>query len=267
VAVRPESDPRPEVLRLAAVGMAVGATAGFFLRDLAVESFASLWLPAALAGALLWITPLRRLLAFGTLGLGALWLMAAFTPLTAQFAAGLVRRDPVRQADAVLVLSSRLQADGDPTSPALSRLLHGLELLGEGWAPRLIVTELPPPAPSYAAVARIMMHNLGLEREVLAVGPVTRTRDEAVLVAALYREKGWNRLLLVTSPTHSARASATFEHEGMVVVSSPGVETQFDLETLDRPVERLLAFRTVLHERLGFWLYERNGWIAAMGVH
>ena len=51
-----------------------------------------------------------------------------------------------------------------------------------------------------------------MPQEILTVGPVFTTRDEAVEVGRLYRELGFERLLVVTSPSHfpKARASVDF---------------------------------------------------------
>jgi uncharacterized SAM-binding protein YcdF (DUF218 family) len=256
--------------RPSGVGFAVGALVGFLLRELDAPGLVSYWgdrtpflvVPAA-GGAALWaLRPARRLLAAAAATLAALWLVVAYTPLCAHLARGLVRRDPPAAADAVFVLASRLQADGDPTTAAMSRLLHGLELLQDGRAPRLVVSELPPPHASHAALARSWMRRWRLDQELLSVGPVRNTRQEAVAVAALCRARGITRVLLVTSPTHSRRAAAAFEREGLTVLSSPSVETGFDLETLDRPEDRLWAWGKILHERVGFWVYARRGWIA-----
>jgi uncharacterized SAM-binding protein YcdF (DUF218 family) len=239
-----------------------GALAGFLARDLGLVGIASAWLPAALVGAAFAGTRLRPWLSATLVGLLALWLAAAFTPLAAWLAGGLVRRDAPGKADAVVVLASRLQSDGEPTATAQSRLLHALGLLGEGWAQRLVVTELPAPSPSHAALARAFMAPLHLEAEVVGVGPVHRTRDEAIAVASLCRARGWRRVLVVTSPLHSRRGAASLEHEGLAVLSSPATETLYDLERLDRPTERLIAFGAALHERAGLWYYAQRGWIA-----
>lgn len=124
------------------------------------------------------------------------------------------------------------------------------------------MTELPL-GPSHGALAREQMQRLGLSAEVESVGPVSSTRDEAVQVAALCRQRGWRSLLVVTSPTHSRRACAAFEREGLEVVCAPARETAADLETLDRPVDRLEAFRLALHEWLGLWVYRGRGWLGA----
>jgi hypothetical protein len=39
-------------------------------------------------------------------------------------------------------------------------------------------------------------------------------------------------------------------------------ETEFDLESLDTPRVRLDAFGSILHERVGTWVYARRGWLA-----
>lgn len=251
-----------------ATGAAVGAMASLIARDLGVASFVSYWgdtsplvLGGSLAGALLWTTQLRRLVGTVAAALGLAWCVVAFTPLSARLAFGLARRDPPVAADAVVVLASRLQEDGELSSVAMSRLLHGVELLAQGRAGRLVLTELPPPYEPYAAPARGMLSALGLEAELHAVGPVERTRDEARQVAALFRSKGWRTALLVTSPFHSRRAAASFEKEGLRVASSPAVETRFDLDTLERPEERLEAFGSLVHEQLGLLLYRQRGWI------
>jgi hypothetical protein len=177
----------------------------------------------------------------------------------------LVRKDPLQRADAVFVLASALQADGDLTTPAMSRLLAGLELLGDGWAPRLVLSELPLPAPRYRDAACELMDSFGMSQEILSVGPVSNTHDEAVLVGQLYRELGFERLLVVTSPSHSLRASLALEAEGVEVVSMPSGETLFDQEKLwdpDRWDDHLRAFGIFLHEHAGLLYYRHKGWIS-----
>jgi uncharacterized SAM-binding protein YcdF (DUF218 family) len=249
-------------------GLAVGAFIGLLAHELNLRAFVSLrsddlLLVPVLAGvaALLWHT--RAWIVFSaTAGLLAiLWLTAAFSPLSRWLSGGLVRRDALRIADAVFVLSSDIQPDGDPTSVAQARLLHGLELISQGYADRIIISELLPPSGSYAAVTRPLMDHLRLRQELAVVGPVRNTHDEAIAVTDLCRTRGWRRILLVTSPSHSRRASAAFERMGLEIVSAPCPETRFDFEGLSTPGDRLTAFSSVAHERIGLWLYHRRGWI------
>jgi uncharacterized SAM-binding protein YcdF (DUF218 family) len=250
-----------------ATGAAMGALLGFLAMELNVAALVSfggdtslLVVAGALAGLLLWPTRVRGPFAVATAGAAFVWLLVAFGPVSAWLAEGLPRRDPPRKGDAVFVLSSRLQRDGEPTTEALSRLLHGIGLVAGGQAPRLIVSEQEH-SRLYAPIARDWLRRLKVDAELLTVGPVANTRDEAKLVAEMFRLRGWRTLLVVTAPTHSRRACASLEREGLDVVSLPSVETRFDLETLDRPGERLMAFGALTHERLGLLFYRFKGWV------
>lgn len=264
----PAPDCGPTTWKSPSVGLAMGAVTGFIAKELHFLGFVSFWedrtlwiVLAAIIGAGLWITRLRWLVAASTIATTLLYLLVAFTPLCLWLSRDLPRRDALTSADAVYILGSDIQRDGQLTTSAMSRLLHGLELLGQDLAPRLIVGELPPPVPSYAVPAKRLIRHLNLEKEVLSVGPISRTRHEAVAVARLFREKGWRRVLLVTSPSHSRRASASFEKEGLIVVSSPSVQTEFDLERLRYPEDRIRAFGAIVHEHIGWWLYRYREWI------
>jgi uncharacterized SAM-binding protein YcdF (DUF218 family) len=248
-------------------GALAAAGAGFVAKDLRlfqVASFygsrAALLLGIVAVGALLGLVRLRVVAWAALGGLALLWLVVAFTPLAAALADGLPRRDPLGPADAVYVLASGVQEDGTLTDEALYRLTHGLEEVRQGLAPRLVLGELRPPRAHYAEGARALMAHLGIEAEVVTVGPVADTHDEAVAVAALYRARGWRRVIVVTSPLHSRRAAAAFEHQGLEVVSAPAAEGRYDA-ALDDADDRVRGFGDVLHERLGLWLYHRRGWL------
>jgi uncharacterized SAM-binding protein YcdF (DUF218 family) len=249
-------------------GLLAGAIAGFIALDLDLSALVSFWgdrtflVPAAaFLGAAVWPTPLRRLAVAGVALLGALWLAVAFTPLTTRMAEPLVRHDPLQAGDAVFVFASRIQMDGDPTTDAMSRLLRGVELVGEGRSRYLVVSEMPGPEGRYAPLAEAWVERFAPSAEVLAVGPVSNTHDEAVAVAGLFRERGWKRVLAVTSPTHTRRASAALEFQGLEVVAIPSVETRFNVEGLERLGDRREAFSNVAHEWVGLFVYRHRGWI------
>ncbi len=250
------------------VGLAAGALVGLVAVGLELPSFVSFWgdvswlVPvAAVAGGLLWLTPLRRLVGALAVLAAAVWAAAAYTPLAAHLRQGLERRDAVQDAEAVFVFGSRIQADGAPSSDAMSRLARGLQLVAEGHAACLVVSEQRHMR-SYAAIARAWSRDFAPRTEVVAVGPVVNTHDEAVAVARLSRSRGWKRVLAVTGPAHSRRAAACLEAVGLEVVSVPAVETKYDYETLADPRDRLAAFAAILHERVGWFVYRRRGWVS-----
>ena len=174
---------------------------------------------------------------------------------------GLVRSDALRPADAVLVLGTRMQTDGDPTSAQLSRLLRALELVKDGLAPRLIITELPPPYAAQRPFVDSLLARFKPEVEMVDLGPTRNTHDEAVMTAEYLKKRGFRRIIVTTAPTHTYRGAALLEAQGLEVMSAPARETRFDLENLDRPEERLQAFGAIIHERLGILVYRRRGWI------
>jgi uncharacterized SAM-binding protein YcdF (DUF218 family) len=253
------------------LGAALGFLIGLVVKELDIGQLVSfhgdrarIVLVSVAIGALLGLARLEKLLAAFALASASLWVLVVLTPFTHWMGKGLVRRDPPQKADAVFVLASGLQADGDLSTNAMSRVLGGLELLGEGWAPRLVLSEHPMPWPRYRDAACDLMDSLGMSQEILTLGPVSTTRDEAVVVGELFRELGFERLLVVTSPSHSLRASLALEAEGVEVISVPSRETMYDYERLGAVVrgdDRVRAFGIFLHERAGLLYYRYKGWI------
>ncbi|GMR23152.1 MAG: hypothetical protein BMS9Abin37_1556 [Acidobacteriota bacterium] len=252
-------------------GAAVGALAGLIIKDLDLTMVVSYWeqrsplvLVAALVGAVSWLTSLRKSVALAVAALAVLWLAVAFTPLTGWMARDLLRRDPLQKADAVFVLASGLQTDGELSPSSMSRLVRGLELIGEGWASRLILTEHPKPYPRYRDAASELIASLGLDAEIIIVGPTRNTHDEAVAVSEVVRAHAFDRIIVVTAPSHTRRACAALEAEGVTVTCVPSQQIHFDFENLAEPFDadsHVRAFGPVLHERVGLVYYNLRRWI------
>lgn len=130
-------------------------------------------------------------------------------------------------ADAIVVLgggwrvSPHDQHDLDFT-PAGDRLFAGIELCRLKRAPVLVLGgDLPFQPPGYALDSeqiRKLLLDWGLApSEVLSLGTVSNTRDEAAQTLRLVRERGWKRVLLVTSAFHMERAQRTFVAAGVPV--------------------------------------------------
>jgi uncharacterized SAM-binding protein YcdF (DUF218 family) len=259
-----------------ATGVALGFLFGLLAKDLGFRGLVSYWasfaplvLVSALLGAILWATRLRWLLVTLTAMTSLLWVAVAFTPLAAVMVRPLLRSDPPAKADAIYVLAANVQPDDEPSAASMTRALRGLELLGQKLAPRLLVSEIGAPAGSYLSYLRKDAAKLGGfdEKSIESIGFVVNTHDEALRVAAFFRERGYKRLLLVSSPTHMRRAAAVFEHAGVpVVIAVPAIETETDLERLDLADDRILAFRVALHEWVGLLVYRLRGWTVGLGT-
>ena len=102
---------------------------------------------------------------------------------------------------------------------------------------------------------------------VLSLGICADTRDEALKVAALTKEKGWKRILLVTSAYHMPRAAGSFQKMGLSIVAVPcnylsTVNRVGALQWLHLPhPEGLSVFDVWLHEILGTWFYRSKDWM------
>ncbi|WP_058977132.1 YdcF family protein [Deinococcus grandis] len=193
-------------------------------------------------------------------GAGALAVLIAaclLTPVLRGPLASLTLRESPVKADAIVVLGGGVQC-GSRTLEVSSqaRLLRGLELWRAGYAPVLTLSEQsgligPRDCPKIDALEREMIRALYPSGgpTLVTLRNVTTTRDEAARVRDLARARGWTRVLLVTSPSHSRRAAALFRAQGVTVVSVPAQEWRFD-QALIQPSDRLVALRVLLYESL-----------------
>jgi uncharacterized SAM-binding protein YcdF (DUF218 family) len=129
--------------------------------------------------------------------------------------------EPPAAADAIVIL-------GDDNYFA-ERAERAAQLYRAGDAPRVVASGrfLRP----YATVADLMMHDLkerGVPESAIVRLPhrAANTQEEAEVNAHLIHERGWKRILLVTSNYHTRRSRYIFERvlppgTTLVVVSAP----------------------------------------------
>jgi uncharacterized SAM-binding protein YcdF (DUF218 family) len=140
----------------------------------------------------------------------------------------------VPAADAVVVLGGMTEGRPAHALPdrvefesSVDRVLEGARLVRAGKAPRLVLSggssdpfgRTPPESPQLAA----WLSAMGLvepERIVIEAGSRS-THENAQRTAALARDGGWRRVILVTSALHMRRAAAAFGRTGLEVVPYP----------------------------------------------
>ena len=223
-----------------------------------------LLLPTALLAALVGLTRARKSLPIVAGGLILLTLLIADTPLMLLLMARWQRVDalpPGAVFPAVVVLSSHVQKAQTLDAQAQERTLRAYELLRTGQAERIVVTEAALDYGSQAPIVRAQMRTLDLNYPLDTVGPVQDTHDEALAAARLAKQRGWKRVLLVTTGWHMRRSAAVFESAGLSVTCAPSVEGNYDINVLESPWDRLAAFRDWLHEVVGYQMYRKRGWI------
>jgi len=188
-----------------------------------------------------------------------------------------VKIEALPVADAVVLLGggaqgSRYEVGGVHLSSAGDRLGMAAELMRLGKAPVLLLGgawgKLDGREFSEAEITRGLLTRWGVSPEaMIPLGTNTDTHDEALKVRALATERGWRRVLLVTSANHMRRASATFRHLGLEVTPVPcnfltSVGTGEVPYTPGVPgADGFVKMNIWLHEQIGWLMYWRRGWL------
>lgn len=222
-----------------------------------------------LLGALLSPTRGGSMLWLAAGALATLACVVLFTPIVRPMALALVRDDRESSADAipqaVAVLSGGITGDGRMTGPALDRLLTGLADAKARRIPSLVLSVVTNQRrgvrTNSEADQRALVRLIAPDLDLHFVYDVHSTRDEALAFARLARARGWSRVLLVTSPTHTRRACAVVEAAGLAVQCRPAQARDYALSRLDQAENRRLAFADVIYERAATWLYSARGWL------
>src|SRR5215216_1224836 len=115
--------------------------------------------------------------------------------------------DQARPAESIVVLGAAQYA-GRPSPVLKARLDHGIALFKKGLAPRLILTggRGVGDTTTEAAVGRRYAIRRGVPASAILLEDVGRTTDESMDgVAAIMREAGVRRAVLVSDPFHMLR--------------------------------------------------------------
>jgi len=253
-----------------ATGTMTGAVLAFVFSEVGAPQIFGvsrlvMFIPFMTVGGLLGTTRfLKAIVMFALLTVLFVWIVS-YTDIVRSLARGLIRSDPLPPAaDAIVVLSAGVTADGMLPQQGVDRLLKGLELWKAGRAPRIVLTrELRKTARGWISTSSDQKRLIALagQPQVILTSPVTSTRDEAVRVAALARRQGWKSLILVTSPFHSRRACATFEGVGLDVACAPSDSRDIAVRNRAGPDDRLRAFGMLMYEIAGTIRYRQAGWI------
>lgn len=220
--------------------------------------------------------------------LGALaafiWVVGA-TPLPGALLGSLerpwvgVKRADLPAADAIVLLGgfsapSREEVGRLHFNQSADRAMTALELVRLGKAKTLLVgggavTVDGKPFAEADLLKEILMVWKATEPEVISLGGSKHTRHEAEKVAKLAQERGWKRVLLVTSASHMKRAAGVFRTTtSLEVIPVPSAFlTSVSIITADSTdlVPRAAGFvklENYLHEQIGWLVYRWRGWIS-----
>lgn len=161
----------------------------------------------------------------------------------------LVVNEEPRTTDVIIVLGAGARKHGDPLPPqAKERVQRGVQLLNEGYAPRMIVAGGLSKQSGYveAELMQTYAMQLGVPSDsIVKESSSKNTWENAVNALEIMRRNEWDDALVVTSSYHTLRACMIFRKLKATVrcVAAP-------LSTIptDTIYERLTDFRSVARE-------------------
>jgi uncharacterized SAM-binding protein YcdF (DUF218 family) len=187
-------------------------------------------------------------------------------------------------ADAIVVLGGATKS-AFPPRPAVDlseegdRVLYGAQLYREGKAPLVIASggrvDWRGGGPSESGDMAEVLETLGVPTSAILQDPSSlNTYQNAVNVRQIMKERGIQRVLLVTSAMHMPRSLRIFQRQGIEAIPAPtdflvtkqeieepNNSPQATLLSLLPDADRLQNTTRVLKEYIGTVVYRLRGWL------
>lgn len=191
------------------------------------------------------------------IGIVVLVLAFLYTPLVQFLASPLIVKDPLKKADAVVVLSGGWESKGKLGKSTLERYKYGVRLFQKGYGKYLILSGGNLWGnPSEAGEMAEMAMSDGFPHEVIIAEENSgSTYENALFVKKILLEEEIDSVVLVTSPYHTLRAKTIFKDKGIKTLSAPVQDSEF--YTADG-TERIRIARLVLLEYIKLGLYKMH---------
>ncbi len=175
------------------------------------------------------------------------FLLIVFSPLPYLLARMTSIPPRLEPADAIVVLSGGVEANGALSDSSFRRAVHGIALERRGLAPFLVFSGGAGDASRRPDVRMALARELGVPESHIRTDVGARTtREEAIRLSRLLAELGARRILLVSAPQHMARAAQLFTNTGLDVLPAPVEEPAHSLG-LTRDILQELVARLYYH--------------------
>jgi uncharacterized SAM-binding protein YcdF (DUF218 family) len=142
---------------------------------------------------------------------------------------------PLGRFDAIIVLGSPADSDGNPTPQMLARVSEAVREYGRGIAPRLILTG--GAAHSHFVEAQVMARAAeaeGIPESAIFVEPhATNTIENVCYSARIMKQHGWQSAEVVSTSWHLPRAAMILERLPIKwrIHAAPGIEPESDSDS------------------------------------
>jgi uncharacterized SAM-binding protein YcdF (DUF218 family) len=174
-------------------------------------------------------TAQKRLTRFAVI-LAAIYLLVFYTPAIWFLAEPLKITDSPRKADAIVVFAGGVGESGKVGEGYLERTEYAVELYKAGFAKNIIFSS----GYMYIFKEPVMMKALAVSQGVppeaiILEDKAMSTYQNVAFSEKILRDKGWNKILLVSSPYHMRRVSLLFEKtgKGIEVAYTPVKQSSF----------------------------------------
>ncbi len=162
----------------------------------------------------------------GMLLLGLFVVLCSAFPFGGYLAEPLMMTHSEENADVIVVLASGAMLNGEPGYSGYQRVSHGIKLLQEGRAPKLVISTGFSKNDGYSEAAWVASFTTMMAVEpasisILVSKEIVTTATEAEYVHKLLSQNGLNSILLVTSNAHIYRSVLTFSRKGFKVLPAP----------------------------------------------
>ncbi len=168
---------------------------------------------------------MRRVFCYlGAASLGGLTLFGALMTFLDSYG----QTDRAQKAQAIVVLGSRVKADGQASNSLRRRATQAATLYRKGLAPFVICTgAIGDHAPSEARSAAQILQSQGVPPNAILLEDQSHSTWENIVNAtAICRAHGWTRVVVVSEPYHLWRAHRNFRDCGIRAFPSPAQNPQ-----------------------------------------
>lgn len=180
----------------------------------------------------------------------AVFTLAAFTDILRNgLTPPLVVDETPKKSDVIIVLGAGTRKHGNKLPPqAKQRVLKGLDLQRQGWAPTALMSGGRDKNTGYVESMEMLVYGFAQGGALDAMAAEAKSKDtfeNAKYSLAIMRTRGWRTAIVVTSPHHTWRACRIFRKQGADVrcVAAP-----FSLLPQTSVYEHLTDTRSVVRE-------------------
>jgi uncharacterized SAM-binding protein YcdF (DUF218 family)/glycosyltransferase involved in cell wall biosynthesis len=194
------------------------------------------------------------------LPVAAIFLIAFYTPVAWWFGEPLRISQTPQPADAIVVFAGGVGESGKAGGGVQERVARAVELYRDGFAPNILISSGYVFAMREAEVMKAIAVANGVPDEAIVLEEqAANTYENVTRSARILDDRGWRRILLVSSPYHMQRATMTWQKVAphIDVTATPPAQSQFYVHERGASLEQI---RGLLHEYAAIVLYKLRGW-------